>query len=71
MYSIKEEISKELREKYNMTNLAKRCGLSKGYVSLVMRGRKFKSKAIAFIIAKMIDDKKEIEDIFDFVEKEK
>lgn len=71
MYSIKEEISKELREKYNMTNLAKRCGLSKGYVSLVMRGKKFKSKAIAFTITKMIDENKEIQDFFDFIEKEK
>lgn len=71
MYLIKEEISKELKEKYNMTNFAKRCGLSKGYVSLVMNGKKFKSKPIAYTITKMIDESKEIQDFFDFVEKEK
>lgn len=71
MYSIKKEVAEGIKRKYVIDNLAKECGLSHCYMSLVMNGKKFKSKPIAYIITKMVDKEKEIEDFFDFTAKEK
>ena len=67
MYLLKEEVIKELREKYREDYFAKEVGISKTYVSLIFNRRRECPKRIAFCIAKVINNNAEIDDYFERV----
>lgn len=69
MYIFKKERYDEVLEKYKMTGLCKQVGLSKGYFSLILNGRKHCPKTTAYCITKYFNEDAEIEDYFDVKEK--
>ena len=69
MYKFKQELKDEVLEKYKMTYLCRTVGLSKGYFSLILNGKKTCPKTTAYCIAKYFNSDAEIEDYFDVKEK--
>lgn len=65
MYIFKEERRNEVIQKFKMTFLCKQVGLTKGYFSLIINGKKTCPKRTAYCITKYFDSDAEIEDYFD------
>lgn len=65
MYKIKTEKSKEIKKKYKLINIAKEVGISISHTSLILNGKKYSTKPVAYCITKFIDNDAEIEDYFD------
>lgn len=64
MYIFKEEKRQEIIEKYKMTYLCNQVGLTKGYFSQIINGKKTCPKRTAYSITKYFDSDAEIEDYF-------
>lgn len=65
MYRFKQEKRDEVIQKFKMTYLCKQVGLTGGYFSLIINGKKTCPKTTAYCIAKYFDSDAEIEDYFD------
>lgn len=64
MYIFKEECAEEIINKYKITNIGKVVGITNGYLSQILHGKKTCPKTTAFAIVKYFDENAEIEDYF-------
>ena len=69
MYKINEKCVKEL-SKYNLTKVAEIVGIHKTTLYSIKSGTVIKEKKVAYCITKFLNSEKEIEDCFDYVERE-
>ena len=69
-YVIKSDVGQEIKVKYKERWLADKIGLSYGYISLLISGKKHCRKRIAYSFAKAIDPEAEIEDYFDIIKED-
>lgn len=68
MYIIKENIIKEYKKYGLVRKLAKITGLTEGYVSQILNGKKSDiSKVVAYAITKALDNNLEIENLFKII----
>ena len=65
MYLIKEEQAEKIKKRIKGSYLAREVGISPGYVSLILDGKKTCAKRTAFCLVKAINKDAEIEDYFD------
>lgn len=62
-YVIKEKAI-EVKKKYNNRWIANTVGISYGYISLILNGKKSCPKTVAYSLTKAIDENAEISDYF-------
>ena len=66
-YLIKNDKGTYIKKKFKERWLSDTVGLSYGYVSLILSGKKTCPKKVAYCFAKAIDKNSEIEDYFEVV----
>lgn len=64
MYKFKTELKKEMLEGRTITYLANQIGFSKNALTNILNGKNTTKKTTAYIISKMFNSDKEIEDYF-------
>ena len=65
MYIFKKELKKELLNGMTIRNIANTIGVTEGYISQVLNGKKECSKLVAYCLCKIFDSELEIEDCFE------
>lgn len=68
MYIFNKELKKELLNGMTIRNIANLMGITEGYVSQVLNGKKKCSKLVAYCICKIINYELEVEDCFERVD---
>lgn len=69
-YIIKDGMKDEIKKQSTFRNIAQKIGVTEGYISQVMNGRKTTiSKVLAYAICKAISSNLEIQDVFNIIEK--
>lgn len=69
-YIIKDGMKDEIKKQSTFRNIAQKIGVTEGYISQVMNGRKTTiSKVLAYAICKSISSNLEIQDVFNIIEK--
>ena len=68
MYIFKKELKKELMGDKTVRSIANMMGITEGYVSQVLNGKKECSKLVAYCICKIFNYDLEIEDCFERVD---
>ena len=63
-YVFKNEKLHEIKSKYRLRSIAKRCGITENYLSLVLNNKVTCKKPVAYIFVKTLDNKNKIEDYF-------
>ena len=66
-YYLKEEIAKEIREKYKNSYIINKTGISQSLVSLILHRKRHIPKKTAYSFTKVINSEYEIEDLFERV----
>ncbi len=64
MYQLKEEARKLIKEKYRISYLTEKTGVTRQYISMIVNKKQTCSKTIAYYITKAIDSESEIKDYF-------
>lgn len=65
MYKIKKEAYKKYKKYGNTRKIANETGYGEGYISQILHGREFKRKQLAYVMAKVLDEDLEIQDVFE------
>ena len=67
-YILKENMKEIIKNKTNNRKIARKLGVTEGYVSQIINKRKTKiSKLMAYGFCKAVDSELEIEDMFDIM----
>ena len=64
MYQLKETARKEIKEKYKISYLTEKTGVTRQYISMIVNKNQKCSKTIAYYITKAINENSEINDYF-------
>lgn len=67
MYLLKEEASKEIKNRYKVINLGATIGICRSYVIQMVNRKRKVSKPVAYAFTKCINSDYEIEDLFERV----
>ena len=65
MYIFKKELAEQVKERYKVRNIGKVVGITDGYLSLIINGKKTCPQRTAYAIAKYLNENAEIEDYFE------
>lgn len=64
MYIFKEELTETIKSRYKVSNIGKVVGITDGYLSQIINGKKTCPKRTAYAITKYFDEEAEIEKYF-------
>ena len=67
MYIFKKELTNVIKNKYKVRNIGKVVGITDGYLSQIINGKKTCPKRTAYAITKYLDEEAEIEKYFDIL----